>query len=373
VKILMLTSHYHPTPGGSERQAHQLARSLVARGHGVRVLTMQCGNHPVVSTLDGVRIYRSIHAVKRGVLFGVSYLLTSIGGIVRLGRDADIVHAHHLYLDAIAAAAVGRPLRASTLAKVACGGSGGDLSRLNRTAGVGLVRRLLRRLDRVVTPSRQTETEICHAGFPAHRVIRIPNGVDTARFHPAGPSAADGGPRTVLFLGRLEQQKGIDTLLDAWAEIAPRLPGTTLAIGGDGAQARALLAKAEGLGVADRVQFLGAVPNPEEHLRRASAFVLPSRYEGLPNALLEAMATGLPTVATAIGGTLDVATDEAQALMVPPDDSAALAKALHRVLTDADLGRRLGVAARNRVVAEFSLDRMVTRYERLYREMQHAA
>ena len=373
MKILMVISHYYPTPGGTERQAHQLARALTGRGHEVHVLTMRHGPGPAVTNIEGVPIYRAIHGIQRGALFGLSYLLTATVAILRLGRDAEVLHTHHLYLDAIAAVGAGRILRVPTLAKVACGGAVGDLARLRGTTGGRVFLRILHGLDRVATPSRQTEAEVRAAGFPEGRVVRIPNGVDISRFAPAGAVRTDRSARTVLFLGRLDPQKGVNVLLGAWNEVAFCQPDTTLVIGGVGPEEAALRAAATRPGLAGRVRFLGAVPDPGAHLRTAAAFVLPSWHEGLPNALLEAMATGLPCVATAIGGTTDVATDESDALLVPPGDAAALAKALLRILTDADLAGRLGAAARRRVVAAFSLDATVIRYEQVYREMRDAA
>jgi glycosyltransferase involved in cell wall biosynthesis len=373
VKILMAISHYYPTPGGSERQAHLLARGLRDRGHEVRVLTMRLGPGPSKNLIEGIPVHRAIRGIQRGPVFGFSYLLTGTAAMARLGRRADVLHAHHLYLDAVTATVVGRLVRVPALAKVACGGAVGDLSRLRRMAGGGILLRILRGLDRVIAPSHETETEVRRAGFPPGRIVRIPNSVDVTRFMPGEIRHNGTEARTVIFLGRLEPQKGVDTLLQAWAEVAPQLPGAHLRIAGDGSQVIALRALATQLGLASRVEFLGVVPDPERHLRQASVFVLPSWHEGLPNALLEAMATGLPCVATAIGGTVDVARDERDALLVPPGDSAALAKALLRILTDSDLAGRLGTAARLRVVADFSLDAMVARYEQLYREMRDAA
>ncbi len=368
----MAISHYYPAPGGSERQAHQLARTLIARGHEVRVLTMRLGPCPAVTSTEGVPIHRAIRGVDRGMLFGLSYLFTSMGAMVRLRRHAEVLHAHHLYLDAVAAVVVGRVLRVPTLAKVACGGAVGDLARLQRTAAGGTLLRMLRGLNRVVTPSQQTEAEVLAAGFASDKVVRIPNGVDIGRFTPAEELRPANAARSVLFLGRLDAQKGVGTLLQAWGEVAARLPETTLTLAGDGPEASTLRAVAAQFGLTHRVRFLGAVPDPEMHLRAAAAFVLPSWYEGVPNALLEAMATGLPCIATAIGGTMDLATDEHEALLVAPGDAAALAKALLRILTDRDLAGRLGAAARRRVEGHFSLDAVVTRYEQLYREMRDA-
>lgn len=370
---MMATSHYYPTPGGSERQAHQLARGLIARGHDVRVLTMRLGPGPAVAMIDGVPVYRVIRGIERGPLFGISYLATSIGAILRYGRRVDILHAHHLYLDAMASAVIGHWLGTPTLAKAACGGAGGDLSRLRRTGKAAALLWVLRKLDRVVALSRETENEMRVAGFRAQQVVRIPNGVDLARFFPAPDARERHATRTILFLGRLDAQKGVNTLIEAWAAIAPQFPRVIVAIGGCGPQAEALRALAAEADVADSVRFLGAVPDPENHLRAASVFVLPSFYEGLPNALLEAMATGLPCVATAIGGTMDVMTDGQDGLLVSPGDVRALADALRLVLMDAALATRLGTAARRRAADSFSLETVVAQYEALYQEMRDGA
>jgi glycosyltransferase involved in cell wall biosynthesis len=350
-----------------------VARRLLARGHEVRVLTMHLGQAPAEAEIDGVPILRGIHGIGRGLAFGLSYLLTSLRAMHRLRRHTEILHAHHLYLDAVAAAVAGRLLRVPTLAKVACGGLVGDVSRLSRITGGRLFLRILQNLNRVVAPSRQTEAEVRQAGLAVERIVRIPNGVDVVRFAPAENRADGSALQGVLFLGRLDPQKGVETLLHAWAEVAPRLPAARLRIAGAGPQAGRLQALTSRLGLTSSVEFAGVVSDPERHLRQAAVFVLPSWHEGLPNSLLEAMATGLPCVATAIGGTLDVVTDERDALLIPPGDAAALAKGLLRVLTDGELAMRLATTARRRVVADFSLDAVVTRYESLYREMRDAA
>lgn len=368
----MACSHYYPTPGGTERQAHQLARALRARGHDVHVLTMRLERGPTCMSIEGVPVRRAIRGIERGALFGVSYLLSAFIALLRFGRRADVLHAHHLYLDAAAVAAAGPALRASTLAKVACGGSGGDLSRLRRSRAGGILLRAVRRLDRVVAPSRETEAEMREVGFLSRQVVRIPNGVDVHRFAPGRPVASREG-RTVLFLGRLDRQKGVDTLIQAWAEVSNCLPQARLAIGGAGPEETNLQALVAAAGLGDRVRFLGVVPDPERYLREAAAFVLPSWFEGIPNALLEAMASGVPCIATAIPGTMDVATDGEEALLVSPGDPPALAAALRRILTDDEAAARLAVSARRRVVAEFSLDALATRYEQLYLEMRDAA
>ena len=137
----------------------------------------------------------------------------------------------------------------------------------------------------------------------------------------------------------------------------------------DGPLRAELEACAAQLGLGDRVRFLGARTDMPRIYRALDAFVSTSRWEGLSNVLLEAMASGLPPVMTRVEGVARVITEGQDGLMVPPGDPAAAASALVRVLTEPGLAARLGAAARAKVQREFSLERMVARYEALYDEV----
>src|SRR5262249_36402224 len=149
--------------------------------------------------------------------------------------------------------------------------------------------------------------------------------------------------------------------------------GATLVLVGDGPDRAALEAQAVALGIEERVHFTGAVADPAEYLRAADAFVLPSVAEGMSNSLLEAMATGLPCLASDIGGNTDLIESERTGLLVPPSDWNAWRGALTRVVEDRHLARRLGDAARARIDAEFSLTVVVDRYLALYRRLLESA
>jgi glycosyltransferase involved in cell wall biosynthesis len=195
------------------------------------------------------------------------------------------------------------------------------------------------------------------------------SGVDAEAFRP-GPSAveADLPPRPcVVFTGRLHPQKNLDLLLDVWPEVASRT-GAALVLVGDGPERDRLAARADELGIADRVHFTGSVPTPAEHLRAADVFALPSVAEGMSNSLLEAMATGLPCLASDIGGNTDLL-GVGEAGLLLPDDRPAWTEALVRVLTDRGLAERLGASARRRIDEEYALPRVVDRYVVLYRRL----
>ncbi len=368
--VLMLISHFPPAVGGTERQAYELAAGLAGAGHRVTVLTLARPGAPAREVRDGIAIERALTARGRGALYAATYGLSLLRHARRFRAGHAVLHAHHLYLEAMAAAYRSLQSGLPAIAKVACGGPDGDFARLKQTRLTSALP-LLRRLNRVVAISSETQAELLAHNFAADRIARIPNGVDPIRFAPApDPEAArqqvNFAPDTVLFLGRLDPQKGLDVALHAWAHVAARRPAAGLLLAGDGPARPALEARAQELGVAGRVRFLGARPDPERLLQASRIFVLPSRSEGMSNALLEAMATGLPCVASRIGGNTDLVEHGITGLLTPPEDAASLADALCVLLEDDDLCHRLGTAARAAVVERYGMDRVVRQYMELY-------
>jgi glycosyltransferase involved in cell wall biosynthesis len=279
-----------------------------------------------------------------------------------------------LYLDAVAALIAGRILGRPVVAKMVGAGPDGDLDRLRRMAGGSLLLQWLHTLDAVIVPSRACREELLAVGFSARRIHLIPNGVDTSRFHPEPPPLpsarlAFGEGPVVVFTGRLIEAKGLLDLLEAWPLLLREVPGAHLVLVGSGPLEAALRRRSEAPPLASRVHLTGEVPDVLPYLRAASAFAFPSWAEGLPNSLLEAMATGLPCVATDIGPIAGAATDGEEALLVPAKDPQALAAALARILTQPSLAASLGRAARKRAETDFSLETVVDRVEALYREV----
>jgi glycosyltransferase involved in cell wall biosynthesis len=366
----MIISHFPPAIGGTERQAYGLAKALVAAGHRVTVLTLARPGAPSREMQGGVVVERALGARGRGIVFAITYGVSVLRHVRRLRFGHAILHAHHLYLEAIAAAYVGLRSGLPAIAKMACGGPDGDFARLKRT-GLTPSLPLLRCLSRVVAISVETEAELLAHNFAAQRIARIPNGVDPMRFAPAPDAesrrdSAGLGPETVLFLGRLDAQKGLDVAIEAWTRVVTRRPAARLVLVGDGPARAVLEDKAQSLGLTGRVSFLGTRSDPERLLQASQIFVLPSRSEGMSNALLEAMATGLPCVASRIGGNSDLVEHEVTGLLMPPGDAAALADMLCALLEDGSLRNRLGTAARAAVIERYGMDRIVREYMELY-------
>lgn len=199
------------------------------------------------------------------------------------------------------------------------------------------------------------------SGLPAGRVRSIHNGVPDV---PLSPMArAFPGP-VIGTVGRLHRQKGFDILLRALAA----LPGANLVIVGDGPDRLELEALAAELGVAPRVRFEGWSDRPRDHLTAFDIFALPSRFEGFPLAILEAMLAGLPVVATRVGSVAEAVADGETGTLVAPEDVTGLTEALAPLITDAELRAAMGARGRERALA-LGPAAMAAAYEALYDEL----
>jgi glycosyltransferase involved in cell wall biosynthesis len=194
------------------------------------------------------------------------------------------------------------------------------------------------------------------------RIVTLPNAVAV----PAAFNAERSGA-LVAFVGRCEPGKGVLDLVEAIASLVPAIPSIRLEIAGDG-DVDAVTLRAADLGIGAHVYLHGWVSKAQrdELLARATVFALPSHAEGLPLALLEAMAAGCPVVASAVGGVPDVVSHGVNGFLVAPQDPQLLAASLHRVLTDKPLAARLGSAARDTVEACYSIEKTLDSLEQLY-------
>jgi len=233
------------------------------------------------------------------------------------------------------------------------------------------VQRLAHRWATHVTAVSETVAATVEAlGVPRERITVIPNGVDASRFDGgAGDRSLFGfnghGP-LIGSVGCLEARKDYGTLIEALAALRARGLEFRAAIVGDGRERAALEARVRELGLGGYVTFLGERPDVERLLPAMDVFVLSSREEGIPNALLEAMAAGRASVATAVGGTPEVLEDGETGWLVPARAPAALAAALAAALTDPAEATRRGEAARRYARERLSIDAMARRHEAFY-------
>jgi glycosyltransferase involved in cell wall biosynthesis len=380
MRVAMLTALFPPSVGGIQTHTLRLSQKLAARGAQVVVLTRHHGALPRREWLEGVEVVRlGLGDASREVATG-TYLAGCLAELTRRRGQLDVLHAHQMLSPTTAGLAaralLGLPL---LINPHACGAIGdvGLLRAARWAAGgwrLGAARRLAAGFVCISSVIRQ---ELEAVGVEAARLFHIPNGVDLERFRPAARAERSalrvqlGLPAEdplVVYAGRLAPEKGPDVLLAAWARVHRARPRARLAFLGNGASEDALREEAARRGVAPSVVFAGAVDNVPSWLRAADVFALPSRTEGLPVALLEAMASGVACVATRVGGTPEVLEDGRHGRLVASDDPEALAGGLLEAL-QSPVAEAWGEAARERVAAHFSLDAVAERTLALYEQV----
>ncbi len=222
----------------------------------------------------------------------------------------------------------------------------------------------------VIVLSTRTKTYVCNNGFDLPGMQIIPNGVDITRFHPASVDlSSEERAKTVVCVSKLRYEKGIDVLLQAWHLVHKQVPDARLVIVGNGPIQPHLEQMAEALDITNSVEFAGLQSDVPAQLHRGAIGVLPSRWEGMPNALLEAMASGLACVATRVSGSEDVIQSGVNGQLVECEDYEGMARALVQLLRDRALTEKYGKAARATIEQHYTLERVMGMYTALYHRL----
>ena len=339
--------------GGMQNHVAELTRCLDRLGVAQLVVTSR-----LAGPADSVRFGAHGQVIRTGLRVPVlrqGWAPLAVRQVLG-GGPVDLVHVHCgedlavLPLARLAARRHGSPLVATVHLSVRHGlRPVTPRGVLLRAAGSAVERWLLPGADAVIALTPSTARQLRADGIPAGRVHVIPPGYDPALFAEAAADPFPGLPRPrVAYLGRLAPQKDVGTLLEAFAYLPS---GTRLLLVGDGPDRAALQRRAQRFG--SRVHFAGFVPHAAVPavLQHVDLLVLPSLYEDLSSALIEAMAAGVPVVATRVGGTADLVHDGVNGLLVAPRDPVALAAAISQVLAGPTAAARLSAAARHTAAA----------------------
>jgi glycosyltransferase involved in cell wall biosynthesis len=380
MRLALLTRRYPPMIGGAEKVLSYLAAALAAEGAEVTVLTsrmpglgLQAREEVPIEAGPGRgkspagRLIVERLETSRLRFWGTWLYMRNLARWFDR-NPIDLAYVSMLKHDAYVAVEAGRRLGFPVVLRPEGAGATGDITwqswgRFGRKIGLRC-----RDATAFVAISKAIESELKDAWIDGTmrplgpvatrddgpRIVSIPNGV------PVPPLPWQRRPDwrsspTAAFVGRLAPEKGLDTLIDAWPAVRSAHPGARLVLIGEGPERSALEARTRARGVNEAIAFPGASSDPAAALRDADLFVLPSREEGMSIALLEAMALGIPLVASSIPGNRRIVSDFKHGRLAPPDDPEGLARVIVEHWSNFDRAFHMSRAARSRVEQEFSI------------------
>jgi glycosyltransferase involved in cell wall biosynthesis len=374
MRILLINSEYPPVGGGASNASANIAAAWAQAGNQVAVLTARFQMLPQDALENGVRVIR-IPAIRKrrdrsGPFEQLVFMLSAIWYALRMKRDLrpDVTVAFF----GVPSGPAGLLLKQRYGIPFVVSLRGSDVPGF-RSYDFGIYHRMLSPLIKLIW--RNAAVLVANSkglrdlarSFDAGIPIRvIPNGVDTRRFE---VGARQWQPPVLLTVGRLVHQKGIDLLFQSLAALKDQ--EWKLLIVGDGKGRRNLERLTETLEINDRVEFVGWQSRETivNYYRDANLYVHPSHDEGMSNAILEAMASGLPVLATGVAGNMEVILDGSTGRLIPPADSGALREVLVQMLPDSKVRQEMGQAGRERVVRNFSWQRTSQAYLEILSEI----
>lgn len=373
--VVMLVNEFTPVSGGAEKQAERLAAYFAARNKPVWVITRHFPGLVTSETMHGFRVIRPV-TWGPGKTRTITFILGALKHVWLLRHQISIIHAHMLFGPAFAAALAGRLLGKKVIVKLGSSGPTGEIQISQRTIRGRLRLGLLRRwADAIIALDDDMKAEALSAGFLPTRIYRMGNGIDVSSFAPAWSREVAKAKLEkqnkvlVLFVGRLVPQKSLPTLLKALQQALKSCPTLHLILLGSGFEQSALQGLVNALNIHKFVTFAGNQSDVKPYLNAADIFVLPSESEGMSNALMEGMATGLPCIATPVGASPEMLDNGKYGMLVPVGNVGAWAAALVELAGNPIRRMELGNAAHQRIKAEYDFSVVGARYEALYQEL----
>jgi glycosyltransferase involved in cell wall biosynthesis len=379
----MVTGAYFPETSGASLQCQQLVRLLSGRAEFTILTTTTDTALPGRAIIEGVDVWRvpvdpASGRSKAAATARFASILSS------LRHRFEIVHLHGFSQKTLLVVALARLWRKRILIKLTSVGH--DDAASMRSRGL-LAYAMYRQADRFVGISPRFEDEHRRAGLPPDRFRFVPNGVDLQRFRPATADQRRAArlelglppdDPIVLFVGFFSHEKRPDLLYEAWRTLhAGGLPSTLVLIGStnpayyeiDPGMAEAIRSDAASRGLLPRLVFVERTTAIENYYRAADVFALPTLREGLPNVVLESMASGVPPVVTALPGVTDWIVDPSNGVLIAPNDRVALERALEDLLRNPHRRQEMSHAARESVSRRFAADTMAEHMLRVYGEL----
>ena len=379
-RICMVSFYFHPEYSGSSIQALNLSTALRQHGCESFIVSANLSGSPEHELFQGIPVHRRPVLRARDAQIP-SFWLSLAWFLVRRRHEYDLIHAHGTLQHTIAGL-IGRLVGKPSILKVAMADSDLAFERQGRLWGT-INSLLVARFSQFIATTEAIQHEFERRQLDTGRVSLIPNGVDTSRYAPVSPAerallrrklGLPAGP-LVTFVGIVTRRKNLDGIARIWRRLADRGLGGHLAIVGPvpGGETdpfyRELLDFIRREGLESSVSFVGHKPDPLSYLQASDAFLFPSRQEGMPNAVLEAMACGLPCLVSSGAGTDRIITEGVNGFLRDLDDEDGFADALERLFVQSDLRERIGAAARRTIVELYSLKAIAARYMSLYQDL----
>ena len=359
--VLLVLDQFPRTLGGGERIVLKLAALLPQYGYRASILTFSAD--PASAGLQSPPCSVYLLPLQR------TYDLTALRGSLELRKflreqKIRIVQTFFESSDLWA----GFVTKAMSSAKLIW--SRRDMGILRTGKHHAAYRLMARAPDRVFAVSEQVRRHCIDVdGIKPSRVQTIYNGLDLADWSSTSSAAKLEGEVLVATVGNIRRVKGHDVFIRAAASVAAQFPNVTFSIAGDVLEPdyfAELQVLVRDLNLPDRFRFAGGVKDLREHLATADVFVLPSRSEGFSNAIVEAMAASLPVVATNVGGNAEAVQDGVSGVIVPPEDSGALAAAIVHLLSNPAKARQMGAEGKRLVAEKFTTEAMMTQIINVY-------
>lgn len=379
MNVLMVIERYIPIWGGAENQLRQLCPHLIAAGCNIEIVTRRWHHNMEKQELvDGVLVHR-IGIPGTSVLAKMLFVVMLIDFLLRAGRRTDIYHSHGAVKMGAICWLVAVICRKKNVAKIA---TAGHISQLLKSSIGRIILYMFKRSSAIISMTSEIESELSNIRVTQEKIIHITNGVNCKRFCPVNSKQKNvirdvlGIPQNaivMLFSSRLVYRKGLDTLIKAWPEINSHLPQAYLLILGSGTDQQDSVAEEMEAKVRDEklknILFLGETTKPEKYLSAADCFLFPSRKEGFPNALMEAMASELPCVASQIGGVKDIITDGVDGVFFELENSSMLTEKCLSLFVNRQESVTIRIQARKNMLENFSFEIISARYLDLYRTL----
>lgn len=383
MRLVLITRRFWPLVGGAEVAMGNLAAHLQQEGHQVTLLTARWDpSWPPEVQYAGVRVLRLPQPRQR--IWGTLRYMQALRRWIRQHCDGiDLIYVSMLKHDAYAAVSAGQRGQLPVILRAEGAGETGDVAWQEGYPFGATIRRMCCQADALVAPSSAIFDELTAAGYPAAKITRISNGVKMpAQVSPGRRRDArlaitqavtnlslPHDAHLSVFTGRLHPSKGLKYLLDAWPSVLVDHPEAHLWLVGVGPDEKALRSQIRRLRLPERVRIIGPFDNVDDVLSAADLYILPSLQEGMSLALLEAMASGLPVVATDIPGNREVVAPGETGLLVPPQDSGEMSAAVCRLIDHGDFAAKLGKAARRHVEAHFALRQTAESHVHLFHRL----